>query len=159
PGPDSSLPYFPLITAVGSTVFFKANDGRTGFELWKSDGTAGKTELVKDINTSFPGASSYPSQLTDVNGTLFFSATDDGVHGELWKSDGTAHGTVKVKDINAFNLANVNGTLFFAGFDGVNGEELWKSDGTESGTVLVKDINLGSSGSYPRYLTNVNGTL
>ena len=37
--------------------------------------------------------------------------------------------------------------------------ELWKSDGTAAGTVLVKDILGGSSGSFPSYLTNVNGTL
>jgi hypothetical protein len=31
------------------------------------------------------------------------------------------------------------------------------ANGTAAGTVVVKDINHGSSGSYPNYLTNVNG--
>src|SRR5262245_22417942 len=31
--------------------------------------------------------------------------------------------------------------------------------GTTAGTVLVKDINPGSTGSYPFFLTDVNGTL
>jgi len=35
-------------------VFFAANDGITGFELWKSDGTAAGTVLVKDINPTVP---------------------------------------------------------------------------------------------------------
>src|SRR5262249_5791385 len=147
-------------------------DGTHGYELWKSDGTAAGSTLVKDI---FPGGisgygyypnSSYPSHLTNVNGTLFFE-DNDGTHGnELWKSDGTAAGTVLVKDINPgssgsnpTDLTNVNGTLFFEATDGTHGYELWKSDGTATGTVMVKDINPGSGSSSPSYLTNVNGRL
>ena len=60
---------------MNGTLFFTANDATTGRELWKSDGTAAGTVLVKDIN---PGSdSSGPSYLTNVNGTLFFTA-DDG---------------------------------------------------------------------------------
>src|SRR5262249_39719521 len=53
-----------------------------GRELWRSDGTAAGTVLVKDIN---PGSgSSNPEGLTLSGGHLFFTA-DDGVHGvELW---------------------------------------------------------------------------
>src|SRR5262249_28346174 len=39
----------PYLTDVAGTVFFIANDGTTGMELWKSDGTAGGTVLVRDI--------------------------------------------------------------------------------------------------------------
>ena len=35
---------------VGDTLFFAANDGVHGTELWKSDGTEAGTVLVKDIN-------------------------------------------------------------------------------------------------------------
>ncbi len=90
---------FPTsLTQVGSTLFFAANDGVHGVELWKSDGTAAGTKMVKDIH---PGSkSSWPENLVNVNGTLFFFA-DDGVHGnELWKSNGTAAGTKMVKDIH-----------------------------------------------------------
>ena len=76
------------LTDVDGTLFFGAEDFTRGLELWKSDGTAAGTVLVKDINPGLGG--SKISEPTDVGGVLFFSATN-GVSGEeLWKSDGTA---------------------------------------------------------------------
>jgi ELWxxDGT repeat protein len=144
------------LTNVDGTLFFDAVGPVGGHELWKSDGTAAGTVIVKDINPGF--SSSNPADLTAVGGTLFFSA-DDGIHGrELWKSDGTAAGTTMVANINQNPIAggtdegsgpneltNVNGTLFFLAFDGIvrdpdygqSGAQLWKSDGTSTGTVTV----------------------
>ncbi len=149
---------------MNGTLFFSANDGSNGRELWKSNGTSVGTVLVKDIR---PGSeSSSPLYLTNVNGTLFFSAEDGSAGRELWTSNGTSDGTMLVTNIrpgilSSFPkfLTNVSGTLFFSASDGVNGYELWKSDGTSAGTVLVKDINTVTFNSSPRYLTNVNGTL
>jgi len=91
PGAGFSSP--GSLTLVDGTLFFAADDGLNGRELWASDGTAAGTVLVKDIN---PGAGdSAPYELATVNGTLFFRA-DDGTTGEeLWTSDGTAAGTVR----------------------------------------------------------------
>src|SRR5207248_6883299 len=47
-GPHSSSP--SNLTNVNGTLFFTANDGTHGSELWKSDGTTTGTALVKDIN-------------------------------------------------------------------------------------------------------------
>src|SRR5215213_11322962 len=70
PRNDSSQPQD--IVAIGNVGFFMANDGENGNELWKSDGTAAGTTLVKDTQ---PGAGSDSSgQLTNVNGRLFFTA-------------------------------------------------------------------------------------
>ena len=149
---------------MGGTLYFQADDGSNGYELWKSDGTAAGTVVVKDI---YPGADgSYPYELTNVGGTLYFQA-DDGTNSyELWKSDGTAAGTVLVKDIYPgadgsypYALIDVGGTLYFAADDGSNGYELWKSDGTAAGTVLVKDIRPGTGSADPGYLTAVGDTL
>ena len=170
PGDSNSNTTFQFLnppTVANGTLYFTANDGAHGVELWKSDGTAAGTMMVKDIN---PGSStSFPSffpQLTNINGTVYFEA-DDGVHGvELWKTDGTADGTVMVKDIdpgpNSSSpgaLMNVGGTLYFAADDGAHGDELWKSDGTDAGTVMVEDIDPGALNSAPNDLTIANGAI
>ena len=154
-------------TNVGGIAYFGADDGVTGRELWRSNGTTAGTFLLKDIqpNISFPFGSN-PHDLTNVGGTLFFSASDTNDGDELWKSNGTAPGTVRVEDINPGPdsssptfLTAVGGTVFFAAFDNGRGTELWKSDGTPAGTVRVMDINPGTGSSEPSYLTNVGGTL
>jgi ELWxxDGT repeat protein len=145
-------------------VYFSADDGVNGSELWVSDGTASGTIMLKDINT---GAGSSPGGFTVFDGKLYFAA-DDGVDGrELWVSDGTATGTTLFKNIHAgtnqgsspSDLIVFDGQLYFAADDGVNGNELWSSDGTASGTVMAEDINPGSGHSNPSDLALADGQL
>jgi len=149
------------LVAINGTLYFAAKDSSHGIELWKSNGTAAGTVMVKDI---FPGSSSSaPSFFTNVNGTLFFTA-NNGKNGiELWKSDGTYSGTVLVKDIYPgygssapAYLVNLNGLLYFSANDSIHSTELWKSDGSILGTSLVKDINLESNdvGLYNKLVVN-----
>lgn len=152
-------------TNVNGILYFVANDGVHGYELWKSDGTEAGTMMVADIDEG-GNAPQRPSNFTNFNNTLYFSA-NDGVHGEeLWKSDGTEAGTVMVADfyegekgLSPFRLIVIKGTLYFSGYDLVYGKELWKSDGTELGTEMVADISPGLSSSFPSELTNVDGIL
>lgn len=77
------------LTNVGGILFFLADDGTSGFELWRSNGTAAGTVLVRDINPD--SANSSLGGLTEVDGTLFFAA-DDGANGrELWKTKPPLH--------------------------------------------------------------------
>ncbi|HMX11874.1 MAG TPA: hypothetical protein PKE61_13295, partial [Burkholderiaceae bacterium] len=77
------------------------DDGSNGCELWKSDGTAAGTSLVKNIGPGpSDGLSLGFSDLTNVGGTLYFGANDGSNGDELWKSDGSAAGTSMVKNIN-----------------------------------------------------------
>jgi ELWxxDGT repeat protein len=162
----------PHLANVNGVLYFTANDGINGEELWKSDGTAAGTLMVKDIyggtgnnydyySGSYDNTpnSSSPSELTNVNGKLYFTA-DDGANGtELWKSNGTAAGTVMVRNIRSgggdsspSSLTNVNGELYFTANDD---NQLWKSNGTPDGTVKVTNRDFDRLAN----LVNVNGTL
>ncbi len=152
-------------------LFFNADDGVHGQELWVSDGTASGTRMLKDI---VPGPDGGVPQLpVTVNGLVFFWA-DDNIHGaEMWVTDGTTAGTNLVKDIDPSTEGNtpglcgvalptgaaVDGTFFFVADDGVRGREVWKSDGTEEGTMILRDIYPGGGSPFPGSLTSVGGTL
>lgn len=163
--PNNSLPR--SFVEVNNVLYFSSATDDSGQELWRSDGTAAGTWMVKDINPSLT-TGSYPTWMTNVNGTLFFAATDFRTsRTDLWKSDGTEAGTVLVD--GAFGsadpswLTNVGGTLYFSAVrqSSANnvGVELWKSDGTQAGTVVVRDIVRGIGSSSPTQLVNVSGTL
>ncbi len=179
PGSVSSIVYAPdPFTPFKGAVFFVAYDQTHGGELWRTDGTADGTVLVKDINPG-AGSSSYASGFFEWNGTLFFAASDETAGAELWKSDGTDNGTVRVADINPgmagsspYYFTPVGSTLFFVANDGTHGCELWRTDGTEAGTRFVKDTSPSAEceigvGPYdmfrvyvsPTALTDVAGTL
>ncbi|MEM6777462.1 MAG: ELWxxDGT repeat protein, partial [Planctomycetota bacterium] len=146
------------LTVLGNEIIFTADDGTTGRELWKTDGTI--ATRIADIRTNSSGSS--PSLLTQVGNNVFFRA-NDGFNGtELWKTDGQTASLVS--NIRAGNqssspnhLTDVAGTLFFTANDGSTGAEVWKSDGTT--TTRVSDINPGNGYTYPSNLTNVGGTL
>ncbi len=164
PGSGSSLNQWDLYaTVMGDLLFFAANDGAHGEELWQSDGTAEGTMLVKDLR---PGGDSWPKELYVFDDTLFFSAYDPTYGRELWTSDGTITGTVMFQDIyaggsnsNPQQFTEMNGVLFFSADDSDHWTELWRTDGTITGTYMVKDINPGSGGSFLFNLIALDGTL
>lgn len=138
-------------TSIGSMAYFLATSDPTGsreVELWKSDGTLGGTNLVKDVT---PGSFDFLSNLMKVNNTLYFLSSF-----QLWKSDGTTGGTVSVTSFSLTvysQMIDFNSKLFLLADDGISGPELWTSDGTSAGTVLVKDIHPGTGSQY----TNIVG--
>jgi ELWxxDGT repeat protein len=75
-----------LYTSAG--LFFAADDGANGNELWKTDGTSSGSALVKDINPNAGDAD--PSLSFIVNGKILFTATDgdDPIRTDLYAVDG-----------------------------------------------------------------------
>ncbi len=63
-------------------LYFAANDGSSGTELWASDGTLAGTRRVQDIA---PGtANANPSDLAIAGDRLFFGASSGTAGRELW---------------------------------------------------------------------------
>ena len=119
-----------LITAVGNRVFFVADDGNTGRELWTSDGTTAGTRLVSDL---YPGSeSSDPSDFLVKGDQLFFTATNPAAGRELWITDGTAAGTQRITDLNPgkndanpSDLALMGNTVYFSATNQDDDRELY----------------------------------
>jgi ELWxxDGT repeat protein len=141
----------PPIVAMGGRVYFVANDGQSGAELWRSDGTAAGTYRLKDIA---PGAaSSDPDMLTVVGSTLFFVANDGTTGRELWASDGTPEGTRLTKDIAPGSNYGISSpvmsgsTLYFIATSASTGTEVWRIAEKGSAPELVQDVVPGATGA------------
>ena len=103
-GTDDTYPYGSdprYLTEFNGKLYFNADDGENGTELWVSDGTSDGTQILKDINTSdsYDG-NSFVRGFTEFNGRLYFGAFDEENGFELWVTDGTSEGTQLLKDIN-----------------------------------------------------------
>lgn len=153
PGIAYSFPRF-LAKVDATSIYFSADDGQHGYELWKSNGTTTGTQMVMDINnvgtnSSNPfGFSTLISEVFSFNRYVYFSANDGTNGNELWRSQifGTEpFTTTLVKDINPTGsssprvLTDVNGLLMFGATNGTNGREFWKSNGTSVGTTMIQD--------------------
>jgi ELWxxDGT repeat protein len=122
-------------------LFFGADDGIHGNELWTSDGTALGTSMVADL-VAGPGDAA-PSGFAFFRGEVFFSARDGQGGGGLWKTDGTARGTVEVWTTGSgfpYDLAPVGGRLIFFIYRRDFGLDLWASDGTSRGTARATEL-------------------
>jgi ELWxxDGT repeat protein len=147
----------------GSGACFVADDGKTGRQLWFSNGRRRGTYRV-----AAPGQPPYdsaPHDLVVFQGALYFIAGHGG--GEaLFRSDATSAGTVLVDDLVlggepsfAHALAVTDGSLFFVAFNETTGSELWVSRGTPGSSHLVVDLRPGLLGSAPQNLAAVGGVL
>lgn len=150
-------------------AMFVLSDGKTGREIWVTDGTKAGTTQLKDIN---PAGDSTPTPWTAVGGVAVFGANNGTAGQELWVSDGTGAGTALLLDA-ATGLPSsdpeVLGPLLVGGvadstkllvaLDNItNGRELWLTDGTKAGTALFLDAAPGAAGSDPGAWTAVGKT-
>lgn len=145
PSSDSSFAPPRAIDHGGFTLFVASTPDQ-GAELWRTDGTAAGTSLVRDIR---PGpAGSTPEHFTHAYGDVFFTAqtAENGV--ELWRTDGTTAGTQMVIDLavgpapgawSPGGLVVLNGKLLFVGRTVQQTYRLYETDGTATGTQPVVD--------------------
>jgi ELWxxDGT repeat protein len=144
----------------GRLYFLRSN---VGVELWRSDGTAAGTTLVKTLNAAQSFTRS-GLRLFAAAAQLFIVIDDYSLGGELWAGDGTEAGTRMLLPLprNKYFLppmATLGNRLFFPHYDEPSGQELWVSDGTVAGTQRVADINPGDASSFPQYLTRAGDHL
>lgn len=178
PGEDGGVgpAFFPLVPLPTSdVVYFPADDGQHGLELWSSDGSAAGTQLLVDAN---PGLASgfdrwgfsFPAELDN---RLMFFAYDPVFRSKLWATNGSPTGTELLRQINRQtssmlrldwpamvpSIAAAGETLLFRANDGQTDAQLWGSDGSQSGTQFVKDLCIpdcdGDFSDDPGNLTSV----
>jgi ELWxxDGT repeat protein len=149
---------FNELTEVGGTLFFVADDGTTGREVWKSDGTSEGTSPVRDLLPGVASGVGDRPQLANVGGTLYFSG-NDGVSGdELWKSDGTEAGTVLVGEVavpggsqpgKIIDIGLPDGPIFVATSE-LHGRELYRVFEDVALPATPGDFTLSVNGSTGR---------
>lgn len=162
-GANGSTPEEML--AIGSTLFFSANDGESGRELWRTSPPYTSVQLVADICPG--GCGSEPGGLTASGDILFFSANDGENDFELWRSEPpyVQASTYRVQDINTGGSSNpaeitpIGTAIFFRADDGSSGYELWRSDQPYNSAYRVRDINEGADSSLPHELIRIGWML
>ena len=143
-------------TVFGGQLFFTAEDGVNGRQLWKTDGTTAGTVVVDALA---PNISAYP-EFVSTPAALFYAS-----NGNLFYLTLSPDTITDVDSVNYGNVqypASVGTTLYFqaAATDPLDtiGVELYKSDGVT--ISLCKDImSTAGESSYPSYLTEFNGKL
>jgi ELWxxDGT repeat protein len=126
---------------LGDSFYFVGNDGFHGAELWRTDGTAAGTGLVRDIA---PGPRSSSVQTPAVFRRAVYFGANDGTHGyQLWKTDANS-GAVALLDAPTSDgflglTAAADRLYFVAQVNRGPGTpyDLYVTDGTTTGTVFL----------------------
>ena len=150
PGTASSVQSNNLhYTVLGDRLYFVAEDGEHGPELWSTDGSEAGTFMVKDINEGSFG--SFPSGLTSVDDRIYFQAFEPEHGAELWVTDGENAGTKLVADIYPGEISSspiwmkeVGHELFFGAESAAKGRQLWKIDieGRSPSGIFVDELTI-----------------
>jgi trimeric autotransporter adhesin len=152
-------------SVAGNTLYFSADDGVHGRELWKTDGTNAGTIMVADLNaaniefprfygTSLPGKMIFLATINDVmmfNNTLYLKSGR-----EAWVTDGTSAGTKLLIDVNNSPASTQYSNLFvgtgsfvyFLANSPFSGTELYCTNG--AGTIMLSEPY--SSGWHSSFL-------
>ena len=148
------------LTVYNNKLYFTANNGTNGTELYSTDGIA--TPTLMDI---LPGASSSsPSWLRIFRGELWFRANNGTNGNDFMSYDGT---TLTARDIVAgasgpamdTNLVVSGNLLWFRASLGTTGYELNSSDGTAANSGVFEDLSPNAATTQIANLTAIGGVL
>ena len=118
------------VVEMGGVLYFIADDGDSGWELWRSDGTVSGSYIVKDIRgeecETVQNATTGEDEESCTNPSSVWDRTHDGV-------------------FMPAEIVAGNEKIFFTAYNQWrdntwSAADLWVSDGTEEGTQLVKDL-------------------
>lgn len=179
-----SFPQFPYQLA-NNVVLFYATDPVNGAELWRTDGTAAGTFLVKDlaagadeswIRVNIGTAIVAKTQYAPANGgKAYFWAQSNSVAGELHITDGTAAGTNFITDLAPgssygvgaifgdneleldISLVSIGGQAYYTGDNITNGAEFFTTDGIT--TSLIADMQAGVNDGAAHFFTVVGNKI
>jgi ELWxxDGT repeat protein len=157
-GQDGSNP--SELTVFNGKIYFSANNGLTGNEVWQSDGTAAGTTIVANINTQTVNGvqqGSDPSGFVLFNGHLIISG-NDGVNGrEVWRISTTNVATIVANQTGSANpqeFVVAGSNLYYSAATG--GQD---ANGLDRDVELIRlatnwtgaklDINSGTASSTP----------
>jgi ELWxxDGT repeat protein len=153
-----SLGSWPLdLTPAGDRLFFTADDGPHGRELWITDGSKAGTRMVADVAPGELPSAGFVSFTAALGNRIFLFLSEHGFDPKPWISDGTQEGTLRLADVGpvsgsvqcAASTLAANGLVWFVAFEPTSGCEPWVSDGTPSGTRRLMDVVPGAAGSMP----------
>lgn len=163
PGPQGGLAdmqpmAFSPFVVLGSSVYFVANDGVHGRELWRSNGTEKGTVLVGE---TIPGPQSgiesgtthVPDSMVAAGGLLFFASRTVAEGLELWQSDGLTAPVLRAdvapgpSSSTPANFRTDGRRLYFTADDGAAGSELWALDLLPS--LAVDDVSVTEGDTAP----------
>jgi ELWxxDGT repeat protein/parallel beta-helix repeat protein len=162
------------LTVTGDILYFRADNGNTGQELFRSDGTYSGTGIAANLRSDagfLTPSGSAPHELTAVGSDLYFLATGDLSNGpDLYKHEYAGGATIQIAGRLNFHtgfteLTAVGDRLYMRAEDrlGLNGLGIWGAElyvaGEREGFGLVADIAPGAGWSSPQKLTRVGSRL
>lgn len=144
-GANGALDYYSNVemTNIGNTLYFRANDGINGHQLWKTDGTDAGTIRLSALTDRL----SQYCRFHVVNGKVLINSYNSQFYEQYDPATNqvsqTGYPFKGYFDQNNDRNALFTGThLFYAGTDSVYGGEVWRSGGSTATTNRLQETLL-----------------